>query len=71
MYKYDGTIFWFLGVLFTASMAWVLSGVKSEDKRQQGIEHVRKVCEETGMYLTEGYAISCRVLKNVEKQIDS
>lgn len=70
MYKYGGTIFWFLVVLFTTLMALTISGIKSEDKRQQGIDHVRKVCEETGMYLTEGYAISCRVLKNVEKQIE-
>lgn len=40
----------------------------SNTGKQQGIDHVRKVCEETGMYLTEGYAISCRVLKEGGKQ---
>lgn len=35
-----------------------------KDIKQPGINHVRQVCEETGMYLTEGYAISCRVLKD-------
>lgn len=35
-----------------------------KDIKQPGIDHVRQVCEETGMYLTEGYAISCHVLKD-------
>ena len=34
------------------------------EQREKGIEHVIKVCEETGMYLTEGKAMTCRVLKN-------
>ena len=36
----------------------------TRDTKQRGIEHVMKVCEETGMYLTEGKAMSCRVLKD-------
>lgn len=28
------------------------------------VEYVRKVCQETGMYIQEGYVISCKVLDN-------
>ena len=38
--------------------------ILTSEKREKTVEHVMKVCEETGMYLTEGKAMSCRVLKD-------
>lgn len=49
--------FWFLFgfVVFMMGTSW-------GEERQQQIMTDR--CKTTGMYLTEGYAISCRVLTN-------
>lgn len=55
---------WFVAAVSIVVLSASLARLSTVDKRQDGINHVRKVCEETGMYLTEGYAISCRVLKN-------
>lgn len=55
-----------LGAITAALVSLVVSlpiALLSE-QREKGIEHVLKVCEETGMYLTEGKAMTCRVLKN-------
>ena len=46
------------GLLFSFPVAFL------SQQKKEGIEHVMKVCEETGMYLTEGKAMTCRVLKN-------
>lgn len=55
--------FLYVLLMLTSSLVYVFV-VESPSK--EAIAHVRKVCQETGMYIQDGYVISCKVLDNNE-----
>ena len=52
----------FAFALLVSALSLVLIGVSIGARNQE--ENTLKLCKDTGMYLSKGYALSCRVLTN-------